>query len=94
MASNGKTSGLNCIEVTICSHSTFRSNTYRYTVPVWLAGLDELGIQTWATVPGCNSFLHFGDPIRCYILCLKGNDDFGSTISFPWHLMVTRILVL
>ena len=94
MASNGKTSGLNCIEVTISSHSAFRSNTYRYAVPVWLAGLDELGIQTWAAVPGCNSFLHFGDPIRWYILSLKSNDDFGGATSFPRRLMITPILVL
>ncbi len=94
MASNGKASRLNCIEVTVCSHSTFRSNTYRYAVSVWLAGRDELGIQTRAAVPGCNSFLHFGHPIRCYILGLKGNDDFGISISFPWHLMITPILVL
>ena len=94
MASNGKPSRLNCIEVAIAIYSTFRSNTYRYAVPVWLAGLDELGIQTWAAIPGCNSFLHFGDPIRWHILGLKGDDDFGSPFSFPWHLMITRILVL
>ncbi len=94
MASNGKASRLNCIEVTICSHTTFRSNTYRYAVAVWLAGLDKLGIQTRAAVPDCNSFLHFGDPIRGYILGLKGNGDLGSPISFPWHLMITPILVL
>jgi len=94
VASNGKASRLNCIEITIAVHNTFRSNTYSYAISVWLAGLDELGIQTWATVPGCNSFLHFSDPIRCHVLGLKCNDDFGSPISFPWHLMITRILVL
>lgn len=94
MASNGKTLRLNCIEVTIAVESTFRSNTYRNAVPIWLAGLDEFRIQTWAAVPGCNSFLHFGDPIRCYILGLECNDDFGRPISFPWHLMIAWILVL
>jgi hypothetical protein len=94
MASDGKASGLNCIEVTISPHTAFRSNIYRYAVPIWFAGLDEPRIQTWTAVPGCNSFLHFGDPIRCYIPSLKRNDDFGSPIAFPWQLMITPILVL
>ena len=94
MASNGKTSGLNCIEVTICAYCPFRSNAYCYAICFWLTTLYELGIKTWTFIPGRNSFLHFGDPIRWHTLDLKSNDDFGSAISFPWPLMITPILVL
>ena len=91
MASNGKTSRFNCIEVTI---STFRSNAYCYAICFWLTSLYEPDIKTWTFIPGRNSFLHFGDPIRWYIFGLKSNHDFGSAISFPWRLMIIPILVL
>ena len=94
VASNGKTSGLNCIEVTICSHNTFTSNAYCHAICLWLTSIDELGIETWTLIPGRNSFLHFSDPIRWYILDLKINDDFSGPISSPWDLMITPILVL
>jgi hypothetical protein len=61
VATCGKSTRLNSIEVTIGSIPI--SHTYRYTVRIWLAGFDEFGVQTWTSVPGFNSFLHFRDPV-------------------------------
>ena len=92
MTTCGKTTRLNSIEVTIGSVSI--SHGYCHTVRIRLAGVDELDIQTCASVPGCNSFLHFRDPISWYIFGLKGNDHFTRPIPFPWNLVIVRVLVL
>ena len=92
MTSGGETTRLNSVEVAIGSRSI--SHGHCHTVRIWLAGFDELGIQTSAAVPGCNSFFQFGDPISRHILGLKGNDHLVSPIPFPWNLVIARILVL
>ena len=92
VTSGGKTTRLNSIEVSIGFIAI--SQGYGQAVGFWLAGFDELGIQTCTPVPGCNSFLHFRDPISWQILGLKGNDHFVSPIPFPWSLVIVRVLVL
>ena len=92
MTTCGKTTRFNSVEVTVGSCSI--SHGYCHTVRIWLAGFDELGIQTRAAIPGGNSFLQFGDPISRYISSLKGNDHFTSPLPFPWNLVISRILVL
>ena len=92
MATCGKSTRLNSIEVTVGSCSISHSN--RYTVRIWLAGFDKLGIQTCTSVPGCNSLLHFRDPVGWHIVGLKGNNHLTSPIPFPWNLVILRVLVL
>ena len=88
----GKTARLNSIEVTV--GSIWISHSYCHTVRIPLAGFDEPGIQTCTFVPGCNSFVHFRDPIGWYILGLKVDNHLTRPISLPWNLMIVRILVL
>jgi hypothetical protein len=92
VATRGKTARLNSIEVAIGSSPI--SHGDRHAVGIWLAGFDEPGIQTCTSVPGCNSFLHFRDPINWYIFGRKGNDHLFSPIPFPWNLVIARVLVL
>ena len=92
MTTSGKTIRLNSIEVTIGFFPI--SHGYCHTGRVWLAGFDELGIQTCTFVPSRNSFLHFRDPISWNIFGLKGDNNFIRPIPFPWNLVIVRVLVL